>query len=238
MKIIYSIENKNNGRVYIGQASNKHRFSHHKYSLKKNKHANKQMQDDFNNGDSFEYKILCECENIEADEMERLHIKRNKDSYNVFSGGIKNFKCPIEFVNGMSERQKNKNLVGEKNSWSVISDDEAILILNDLKLRKRVNNIAKERNVSVYIVYNLLENKSYKHLMSKEREEIKNSLINEFDRHCEEAVNLFLSGMSQNQVSKKIGISRNTLRRILHEKGFDTKSYINQYKHANTEVTI
>ena len=61
--LIYIIRCKANNKVYIGQAQNKKRTSHHFSSLRNNKHFNSLLQDDFNKygEDSFsvEYVEFC-----------------------------------------------------------------------------------------------------------------------------------------------------------------------------------
>ena len=67
---IYMIINKINNKIYIGQARNiKERWKNHINDLKNNKHYNKHLQGAWNKygKDSFEFIILCECE--EKEEM-------------------------------------------------------------------------------------------------------------------------------------------------------------------------
>lgn len=57
---IYAIENKVNGKFYIGKTGNcKTRLYDHFYKLKNGKNTIKEMQEDFNNGDEFKVHILC-----------------------------------------------------------------------------------------------------------------------------------------------------------------------------------
>ena len=56
---IYMIRNMNNGRVYIGSSENiEKRWKQHQYQLKNNRHQNKNMQKDYNNGDYFIYGLI------------------------------------------------------------------------------------------------------------------------------------------------------------------------------------
>ena len=57
---IYALENRKNGKVYIGRAEKyTPRLSAHYYTLKKGTHSNVEMQRDFDEGHDFEIKILC-----------------------------------------------------------------------------------------------------------------------------------------------------------------------------------
>ena len=53
---IYALENRKNGKVYIGRAEKyTPRLSAHYYTLKKGTHSNVEMQRDFDEGHDFEY---------------------------------------------------------------------------------------------------------------------------------------------------------------------------------------
>jgi group I intron endonuclease len=61
---IYAITNTVNNRIYIGSSNDiSRRWSVHRSNLRKNKHGNKQMQEDYNNQSEsdFVYSILEEC---------------------------------------------------------------------------------------------------------------------------------------------------------------------------------
>ena len=101
---IYKIENKTNGKVYIGQSKNiMQRWSIHEQMLLKNEHHSKKLQKDFNNSlnglQDFSFEILEICEAKDLNEKEKSYIK-NFDSinkgYNV-AGSIENCKKEILF---------------------------------------------------------------------------------------------------------------------------------------------
>lgn len=99
---IYYIKNTSNNNMYIGQSVNiKTRFYSHKCALKKNKHYNEKLQEDFNKYGmkSFEFGVLKECESESLDELEQYYIKKYdtvESGYNNASGGLKGFKSSEE----------------------------------------------------------------------------------------------------------------------------------------------
>lgn len=128
------------------------------------------------------------------------------------------------------------NINGEKNSNAVISDNVAFDIITDLFDGFSVSDLSKKYSVSKDIVYNLLYFKSYKHILTEKRGMLKEINKNMFNEKIEKAINLYALGCSQNEISKVLKISRNTIRRELLKRNIDTKISKNQYKHANTEI--
>ena len=110
-------------------------------------------------------------------------------------------------------------------------------IIMDLLVNMAVKDIANKYQVSSDVVYNIMYNKSYSHIMPDVREELKNRTSVLQDEKIETAINLYLQGHSQNEISKTLNISRNTLRKELKARNINPQFHINQYiKHANTEV--
>jgi len=89
---IYKIENKINGKVYIGSSKNVgKRLKEHQRLLNRNKHLNDYIQDDWNKygKDAFEFNIIEELDNLnELFTKERFYIIKfnslNRDKgYNI-----------------------------------------------------------------------------------------------------------------------------------------------------------
>lgn len=126
---------------------------------------------------------------------------------------------------------------GERNPNALISDSVAEKIITKLSSGFPVKTIAEQFQVSTDVVYNIMYNRTYTHIMPDVREELKNRTTILLDDKIESAINLYLQGNSQNEVAKTLNISRNTLRRELKARNINTQIHINQCtKQANTEV--
>lgn len=134
-------------------------------------------------------------------------------------------------------RKKLKVHCGEKNPNALISDSVAKQIIMDLIEGTPVKNIAENHQVSNDVVYNIMYNKTYIHIMPDVREELKTRTSILQENKIESAIEMYLSGNSQNKIAKELNISRNTLRKELKARDINPQIYINQYiKQANTEV--
>jgi len=95
--VIYKIENKVNGKVYIGQTEvgYKTRIGQHKSALRYNRHPNEYLQRAWNKygEDNFIFSVVETCSNNDLDVKEvRLiaHHRKTTGAYNFESGGKKN----------------------------------------------------------------------------------------------------------------------------------------------------
>ncbi len=128
---------------------------------------------------------------------------------------------------------------GEKNPNALISDNVAEKIIIDLLEGIPINDIADKYQVSNDVVYNLMYNRSYLHIMPDVREELKNRTSILQTNKIESAIKMYLQGHSQNEIAKTLNISRNTLRRELKTRNINPQINVNQYvKQANTEVIL
>lgn len=95
---IYKIENKVNGKVYVGQSINiEQRFKFHERLLRQNKHENIYLQRSYNKygSDAFNYIIIEECTEDKLNEREMYWIDYyksyvgfdNSNGYNLTLGG-------------------------------------------------------------------------------------------------------------------------------------------------------
>lgn len=134
----------------------------------------------------------------------------------------------------LKTKKENRIFYGEDNPNSDIKDKEAKEIIIKLLNGLSVNELKKEYNCSKYTVYNLIQNRTYKCVLPNKRNELKNLFGNKQKSKEEKAVKLYKKGLSQNKISKRLNISRNTIRRLLKERNINTRRHINQY--VNTEV--
>jgi len=83
---IYSIENKNTNRCYVGSSKFIYkRIAHHLWELRNNRHPNIYFQHSFNkHGEgAFEVIILEECLIDELRDKEQVHILSTPKRYNI-----------------------------------------------------------------------------------------------------------------------------------------------------------
>ena len=74
---IYMIQNKVNGKIYIGQSVNiEKRWKNHKSELRGNHHYNEHLQHAWNKygEDNFEFTVICECDENQLNAREEYYI--------------------------------------------------------------------------------------------------------------------------------------------------------------------
>lgn len=55
---VYHIINKNTGHIYIGRTKNDNQWQQHQYFLQTNQHFSRLMQKHYNNGNTFEFRLI------------------------------------------------------------------------------------------------------------------------------------------------------------------------------------
>lgn len=116
MGAIYSIINKENGKIYVGLTTNhKRRWNEHRAELNRNDHYNDHLQNSWNKygADAFEFNILERCEDNSLEDNERWWIDyfgsdNPSKGYNLTSGGNANFIVSDEVRKKLSESRKGK----------------------------------------------------------------------------------------------------------------------------------
>ena len=154
---IYCIENKVNGKKYIGQSVNiEERWQTHKSKLKDNKHINSYLQNSWNkNGESaFEFSIIELCDVNELNEREVYWI----EFYNSFDSG---FNLTIGGDGGnthkaytdkqLVEYRRKQSLISrnaeENNPMSKLTKQDVSQIIQQLLNGEYVTDIAKDYGV-------------------------------------------------------------------------------------------
>lgn len=92
---IYMIQNKVNGKIYVGQSVDiEERWRHHKGELRNNSHSNKHLQKAWNKDgeDNFKFTIVCECDESQLNTVEEYYIfelmtYEDEIGYNLNYGG-------------------------------------------------------------------------------------------------------------------------------------------------------
>ena len=165
----------------------------------------------------------------------RKRYKMTKEHCLNISKGRKGIKLSEEALERMKmTKRKNRIQWGEDNPNAVISNELAGEIIDELCDDVPVKQIMTKYNVTQDVVYNLLYNRTYKTVKPEVRQDLKERTKKIQSFKNKKAISMYLEGHSQNFISKEVGISRNTLRRLLKENGIDTKLHKNQY--VNTEV--
>lgn len=198
--------------------SQKKRQRSHFYALKSNTHRNTKLQNAYNKygADNFEFDVieLVEIDNLYSREIYYIEKFNSVDNgYNIEYGGHYNKKMNLETIEKISKANS-----GSNNPNAIIDDEKASDILNELlSLEKTIEEISTMFDVSVNVVYNLQQNRSYKHLLVEHRTTIKARAKLIAKMRLEKALTEAVNGLSQNKASKKYGVSRNTLRKALKE---------------------
>jgi group I intron endonuclease len=166
--------------------------------------------------DNFEFDVieLVEIDNLYSREIYYIEKFNSVDNgYNIEYGGHYNKKMNLETIEKISKANS-----GSNNPNAIIDDEKASDILNELlSLEKTIEEISTMFDVSVNVVYNLQQNRSYKHLLVEHRTTIKARAKLIAKMRLEKALTEAVNGLSQNKASKKYGVSRNTLRKALKE---------------------
>lgn len=148
MICIYSITNKINGRVYVGQTINFiRRRRQHLTLLRKNECPIHDLQNDFNiyGENNFEFEVLINCNKEELDFLEKIYIKelnafKDNGGYNLTNGGKKNIKASKSTKEKLSKVTKER-FKNNKDYYDKIAKHNKEL-WNDLEHRKkRIENM-------------------------------------------------------------------------------------------------
>lgn len=171
MGIIYSILNKANGKIYVGQTDRtaQIRKTEHFSELRTQVHTNPHLQASWNKygEDSFEFNVLEHCDEKDLGVNEDWWIDyfdstdRSK-GYNLQTGGVVGYTRTEEFGRKISERLKgvprseetkkkiSKSNSGENNPFfGKVHTDETKLRLSKLRNKTGYYRVTKERKDDV-----------------------------------------------------------------------------------------
>lgn len=131
---------------------------------------------------------------------------------------------------------RNQSRSGEKNGNAILSNKDAEKIIKFLLIEYNPMLAAQKFNTTYGIIMNLIYNRSYLNVLPEERDKLKLMSAKNFEQKIEKCVQLYLSGMSQNEIAKTMNVSRNSLRAELIKRNIDTQMHKNQFVQANTEI--
>lgn len=147
---IYSITNIVNGKKYIGQSVDvKCRIRNHKWALKHNCHNNDHLQKSFNKYGEycFVFDVVCECNEEELDNLERLYITQYncidpQCGYNSETGGNLNKHWSEQLREKMSEKRSGEN----SGMWGKKHTEETKAIMREKALGRPMSDEAKAKS--------------------------------------------------------------------------------------------
>lgn len=135
---IYKIENSINGKVYIGQSVDvDKRFKSHIRELRKGKHNNRFLQDDWNTfgEEAFTFELIKKCRSLYLNRNEKTYINEydstnREKGYNISKGLGKNmsFYDAVSTTNPVDENKYYRSENGE-----ILYNERCISCKNDCK---------------------------------------------------------------------------------------------------------
>ena len=123
---VYCIRCEVNNKLYIGSSADiTRRWLEHERKLKRCKHPNKQLQEDYNRygADSFSYLVLIKCSPECLTEYETFYVEKyntmNADlGYNNYLPNAFNIKVPEYIPQGIQESNKIKCIETDEIFWN------------------------------------------------------------------------------------------------------------------------
>lgn len=189
MICIYSITNKINGKVYVGQSDDyERRKNHHLLSLRSNKHYIEKLQNDFNiyGEHNFEFKVLINCQIDELDFYEQYYIEQlnsfeDNGGYNLNTGGKSGFTVSKSTKEKLSKSIKER-FKNDKDYYDKIAQHNKELWLNENHRKQRIENMkasfTEERRQQI--------SESAKKMWTEEKKELKSKEMKEKYSNIEE----------------------------------------------------
>lgn len=219
---IYLIHNNITDKYYIGKGSNvKERWRHHKYVLQNKKHHNKDIQEDFDKYgiESFDFRVIEYCENLDEREIYWISYYSSRNLYNKTTGGDSGYTVnPISIERSKKANNLLKSSVGQNNGSSKLTDSEVY----DIKIRfiNGESKLSIEKDyphIKKSTLYAIKNGTSWKHILPEYNEYLYNKERIEQNKIYQEAIDMYNQGISMNKIAKHLHISRGTVSKLVHQ---------------------
>lgn len=177
---IYKIENKINGKVYIGKSKDiEKRWKEHRCELNKNYHHNKHLQSAWNKygENNFSFAVIEECTEDILNKKEIYYIgffnsTNDLYGYNLAQGGEggNNLKNTLsekeykEYLKNVGKKISESFPRGENHFSAKLTEKQVIEIIQKLQSGMCPKNIAITYNVSTNTIYDIKAYRTWKHL--------------------------------------------------------------------------
>ena len=209
---IYKIENKVNGKVYIGQSIDiEHRWSGHKSKLRNNKHQNDYLQKSWNKygEDNFDFSVICECNKEDLDNKEIYYIDYYKSTdskygYNLREGG----------ESGTMTETTIKKLRG---LGSTLSQDDVRHIKMLIYLLMDRNEIVKMYDVSPKVLTAISQGKNWGYVLPELNDKIHNLKQTMIDERNQMIVSHYDNGLSIVEIVELTGLSTSIVEKAVYK---------------------
>lgn len=242
MGVIYKITCLKNNKIYIGQSIVvKKRIENHFRDLRKNRHYNKGLQEDYNKyGEkNFNIEILEECKKSELNEKEKyyIHLLKSLDKdigYNINKGDINNeiagqIKLALWCLMDRSEIMKKFNVsravltsiamgVNFRDIYPELNED-----INDIKQKlidERNNEIVQKYNNGMRIVEIVKETGYSTSVVEKAVYRYTDAVIKSKSKYQEmylKTKELAKQGLKAPAIAKELNIGTTTVYRYLRD---------------------
>lgn len=217
---IYSITNKINNKIYIGQSINiESRWSHHRNELNNNKHRNCYLQNSWNKyGESnFEFNIVYKTNSEDLknlNEKELYYINKyesmyNKNGYNIKGGGDVN-----EFSYDTKSKLRNSR---KANGQAFLTDEQVRQIKLMLWCLMDKKEISKIFNVNIPVIKNIANGICYTYVLENLNCEINNMKSRLISERNEFILKKYNDGEKIIDIHKKYGYTVSVIEHCIYE---------------------
>ena len=227
--VIYKIQNKKNGKFYLGSTNNfKRRKSEHISKLRSKTHFNKHLQNSYNKHgeNSFEFKVIDKVRG-DLKESEQYYLDNLNPHYNI----NKKADRIIETSDDFTDEHKNKirkSKLGSKNSLAKLNENQVKeiwkLICFDGVSDKE---IASKYSVSKGAIHSIRFKGNWAHITDKLKGEPPNKKTGLSNcnsrlekRDIIKITTLYRNGLSMRSIGRRYDTSHTTVSKIIKGKTY------------------